>query len=136
MGGRYLLIEFDDDTAATNLREQINAATRKGKRFRVVGLFARPGRACECIISPDVRSKDRVVRGGKFGWWLCTNCKKPRMGNHELNNLIIPPEVIEPTTFEGVDTMNPDVAPKPYIRHAVGISIVTLPERVAHPTER
>lgn len=131
MAGRYLLIEFDDEAAASSLRAQIDAATNKGKRFRVVGLFARPGTACICIITQGQRAKDMVKRGGKFGWWLCQICGKPKLGNHQLKNLIIPPEVNSPATFEGVDTLSTSVEPKEYIRHVESISLITLPARVA-----
>lgn len=131
MAGRYLLIEFDDEAAASSLREQINAATKKGKRFRVVGLFARPGKSCICIITQGQRAKDLVQRGGRFGWWLCKSCGKPRLGNHQLKNLVIPTEVIEPTVFDDVDTLMTQVDTRKYIRHVDSISLITLPERVA-----
>jgi hypothetical protein len=132
MGGRYLLIEFDDDAAADRLREQIDSATRKGKKFRVVGLFARPGRACQCVPRKDQRAKDAVQRGGRFGWWLCTTCGKPRFGNHNLINILKPKDVIEPPAFEGVDInfIGREQGPLSYIRHAGELTLVTYPERV------
>jgi hypothetical protein len=131
MAGRYLLIEFDDAATATILREQINAATRKGKKFRVVGLFIRPSRACQCGPSHDIRHADQVKRGGKFGWWVCTRCNRPRMGDHQLNNQLAPNEILEPNQFDGVDALNPSMDMKPYIRHASGLSIHTLPAAIA-----
>lgn len=131
MPGRYLLIEFDDDAAADSLRAQISKATGSGKKFRVVGLFARPGRPCKCIISPDKRSKDMVKRGDRLGWWVCTTCGKPRMGDHHLKNMLAPDEIEDPAIMIGVDALNPDINPKPFVRHAIGLSIVTFPKRVA-----
>lgn len=133
MAGRYLLIEFDDDTAASLLREQINRAAKAGKKFRVVGLFARPGKTCGCAYIPGERSADRVARGAKLGWWVCSTCKRPRHGNHQLKNLITPPEVVEPRTFEGVDTLHFPMDERQYIFHPEGISLNLLPERVASP---
>lgn len=131
MAGRYLLIEFDDEQSASSLRAQIDAASKKGKKFRVVGLFARPGKPCTCSIIGE-RSKDLVKQGSKFGWWLCQRCGKPRLGNHQLKNLIIPTEVIEPAQFDGVDMLSVTSEEIPYIRHASFISLITLPEKVLH----
>lgn len=135
MPGRYLLIEFDDEDAATALRAQISNATSKGKKFRVVGLFARPGKACTCSYAADktTRSKDWVSRGERLGWWVCNTCKRPRMGDHQLKNLIIPSEVIDPPTFVGVDPLYPiDVADPVYLRHPTSLTLTTYPERVAN----
>jgi hypothetical protein len=131
MVSRYLLIEFDDETSATSLREQINKATRSGKLFRVVGLFARPGSSCQCAPTRGEKIKDRFTRGSKFGWWLCTTCNKPRLGDHQLTNILTPDQIIDPNTFEGVDYYIPQVRPRSYIRHAIGLSLITLPERIA-----
>lgn len=131
MAGRYLLIEFDDEASASSLRAQIDNATKKGKRFRVVGLFARPGTSCICLITQGQRAKDIVQRGGKFGWWLCKTCGKPRLGDHQLKNLITPPEILSPSLLAGVDTLYIPVETRNYIRHTESISLITMPERVA-----
>ena len=135
MPGRYLLIEFDDEATASLLREQINAATRKGKRFRVVGWFARPGRPCQCSIVGE-RSADLVKRGGKFGWWVCTRCKRPRLGNHDLQNLITPPELESFAVIDGVDMLAKAPLPNLFMRHAANISLITLPADVARRDHR
>jgi hypothetical protein len=133
MPGRYLVIEFDDDQDADKLRAQIDEATKKGRSYRAVGLFARPGKVCICsnIAAERGRSRDNVIRGAKFGWWLCTKCHRPRLGNHELKNLIPQTDIIEPTLVEGVDVYArmPDL--KNYTRYPLIMGVVTYPEEVA-----
>ena len=133
MAGRYLLIEFDDEASASSLRAKIDNATKAGKKFRVVGLFARPGASCSCGALPGDRAKDKVKRGGRLGWWVCTTCKKPRLGDHQLHNLIPLQGVIEPMIFKGVDALyNLDVKDPKYVRHPMSLHIVTYPERVVN----
>lgn len=100
MAGRYLLIEFDDATQADALRAQINAATKKGKRFRVVGLYARPGKTCTCANTlkeaRELRSKTaKAIIGKAFGWWICPQCRRPRSGSQNPKNLLKPHEIID-----------------------------------------
>lgn len=99
MPSRYLLIEFDDETTATNLREQIDRATRKGKNFRVVGLFAKPTNYCRCGANHTYqRGKPAVeVRTGrKYGWRVCMQCKRPLANSWGLVNLLKPRDIINP----------------------------------------
>lgn len=131
MAGRYLLIEFDNEAEASSLRAQIDTASSKGRPFRVVGIYARPGTTCICIISSGQRAKAMVKRGSKFGWWLCQTCGKPRLGNHELKNLLTPPDIISPALFAGVDTLGVSKDTKDYLRHPASISVITLPGGVA-----
>lgn len=105
MTGRYLLVEFDSKEQAEKLMQQINAATREGKRFRVVGLFAKPGPDfCRC--GPDnwisTRTRGgRTKRGPKFGWQVCMDCKKPVPVMNFLRNLLSAEDIINPTTHDG-----------------------------------
>ena len=102
MGARYLLIEFDDEAAASRLREQIDNATRKGKGFRVVGLFAKPRNYCRC---GDVHTIERgrpiteVKRGRKYGWRVCMDCKRPLQNFGYLTNLLKPRDIINPVKW-------------------------------------
>lgn len=97
MGARYLLIEFDDEAPANRLREQIDAATRKGKKYRVVGLFARPKSFCRCgTWETERNAKSTLKRGAKFGWSVCTVCKKPAPTMGFLRNLISNQEILDP----------------------------------------
>lgn len=132
MGSRYLLIEFDDDAASDTLRAQIDKATRSGKKFRVVGLFAKPRNLCECskYQLQDYRAAERVVRGARFGWWLCRRCKKARMGDHQLENLMTPADIIDAPELHGVDPYMPDPRPSSYFFHIKTLSLMLLPFRV------
>lgn len=104
---RYLLIEFDQTAQADALRAQIDAATRKGKPFRVVGVFAKPGPTfCQCATWVSSRVKSSTLkRGKKFGWDVCTECKRPAPIINFLRNLLEPSEIIDPqlTEIKGVD---------------------------------
>lgn len=98
MASRYLLIEFDDEASANKLRAQIDNASRAGKRFRVVGLFAKP-QAPFCACPPDrqITTKTHtsiLKRGRKLGWWMCTECKRPAQNNSALINLMKPKDII------------------------------------------
>ena len=103
MAGRYLLIEFDDEAAAERLRAQINTATRAGKKFRVVGLFSRPGPIfCRCGNWESSRGRPFTPqqRGRKFGWQVCLVCKKPVPTMTFLVNLVRPVDIIDPPLYD------------------------------------
>lgn len=102
MGSRYLLLEFDDDEAAAKLQLQINEASLRGRPYRVIGLFAKPTKYCECDPKNHTtgRAGDATLkRGRKFGWWVCTTCKRPSDGLHGLVNLLKPSDIISPPTW-------------------------------------
>lgn len=81
---RYLLVEFDSNDAADRMRAQIDAAEANGKAFRVIGMFSKTAKVCEC----EIRS-DKSVRGSKLGWWLCPTCHKPKSGaGQTLKNML------------------------------------------------
>ncbi len=123
MGARYLLIEFDDEASATRLREQIDAATRKGKKYRVVGLFARPRGFCRCGTWTTSRAVNSTLkRGAKFGWSVCTTCKKPAPSMGFLRNLIKHNEVIDPV----VDDVHNDLehTHRRYQFHTIGLTAI------------
>jgi len=105
MGGRYLLIEFDDEASASRLRAQIDSATLKGRPFRVVGLFAKPGpRFCRCGTWTTSRGQVSTLKfGAKFGWQVCTTCKRPAPIISFLRNLLKPEDVIQPQTHDTLD---------------------------------
>lgn len=86
---RLVLVEFDSDAAADAFIQKIDSQTEKGKKFRIVGLFAKPTRWCGCP-QDDGYSKNEVVMGGKYGWWVHIKCRRPRMGTHNPHNLIKP----------------------------------------------
>lgn len=72
---RYLLVEFDGNDSADRMRAMIDDAEAKGKGFRVVGMFSKATKLCEC----PTRS-DKSVKGSKYRWWLCPECRKPKKG--------------------------------------------------------
>lgn len=81
---RYLLVELDNNDSADRMRAQIDAAELAGKGMRVVGMFSKPAALCGC----PVRS-EKSVRGAKFGWWLCPECRRPKSGSPQtLANML------------------------------------------------
>lgn len=104
---RYLLVEFDNDDQADTLRAQIDSAAKKGKPYRVLGMFQKPRRFCACPPDKDRQNWKRLVRGSKYGWWVCGTCKRARLGIHQLNNLLSHEERLSPTTSDGVDYLEP-----------------------------
>lgn len=72
---RYLLVELDGNDSADRMRAQIDTAEAAGKGMRVVAMFSKPAALCGCAI----RSA-KSVRGAKFGWWLCPECRRPKSG--------------------------------------------------------
>jgi hypothetical protein len=103
MASRYVLLEFDDHTSAEKLMGQINDATRKGRPYRVVGYFAKPTQFCQCGIenwTTSSRKQSTTKRGRRYGWWVCTVCKRPTASESGLANLIAPSDIINPQRFD------------------------------------
>lgn len=98
---QYLVIEFDDEAQASALRAQIDNATRKGKSYRVVGLFGKPGKTCDCYRDTANSKTWDIRRGSKKGWWICGKCRRAIVSNHTLINQISRDEVISPSTLVG-----------------------------------
>lgn len=110
MARRYLLIEFDDEATANTLRGRIDEATRKGKKYRVVGLFAKPGPDfCRCgedlPYDPHVYERGRKYIaskvGRRLGWRVCLECKKPLAQVGALKNMLEPEDIIDPDVHIG-----------------------------------
>lgn len=84
---RYLVLEFEDNESALKLKQKIDDARAGGAMYRVVGLFIKPRRLCTCPRPQGTRYKLPMhERGLKFGWWVCPDCNRPRMGSHQLVN--------------------------------------------------
>lgn len=84
MMGRYLLVEFDDNDSADRMRAQIDAAEAKGKSFRVIGLWAKPSKLCDCLVKSG-----KSIRGSKLGWYVCPTCRRPKAGSPQsMHNLL------------------------------------------------
>jgi hypothetical protein len=94
---RYVVLEFAKNADADEFIQQINEQTAQGMLRRIVGVFVKPGRVCHCYKwertnSGDKNEKVGIQRGGKFGWWVCTQCNRPRRAGHDLVNQILPSE--------------------------------------------
>jgi hypothetical protein len=90
---RYVVIEFDDNSVAETFVAD-HAETIRGDGQRIVGVFVKPGKTCDCPDMARANYGDKnwkfagIGRGEKFGWWVCTRCNRPRKAGHQLNNQI------------------------------------------------
>ena len=66
---RDLGVLLDSNAAADRMRAQIDAAEANGKGMRVIAMFSKTAKVCEC----EVR-QEKSIRGSKLGWWLCPIC--------------------------------------------------------------
>jgi hypothetical protein len=92
---RYVVVEFKNNGDAEAFIERIHQDTAQGTMRRIVGVFVKPGRTCDCRNWQRTNSGDKnqavtIVRGGKFGWWVCTACNRPRKAGHQLVNQVLP----------------------------------------------
>lgn len=113
---RYVVIEFPDNKEADWFIEQVNqdcAKRRKeGNPFlsRIVGVFVKPGRTCNCPDWGRANYGDKnwqpanIARGEKFGWWVCSRCSKPRKGGHQLVNQLDTSSTYEGAIFDDYET--------------------------------
>ena len=102
MASRYVLLEVDDVQLAERLMEKFNDGSRRGSAYRVVGYFAKPTDYCQCGVETWTTTSRRVSttkRGRKFGWYVCTTCKRPTASESGLVNLIDPSDIINPQHF-------------------------------------
>ena len=108
--GRYIVIDFDQNEAA----EAFLKDWAEGKEYfpgnlsRIVGIFVKPGRTCKCpdafrINYGDKNQEHGILRGEKFGWWVCTRCGKPRKGGHQLVNQMKASDHPEGPSFDGYE---------------------------------
>lgn len=79
---RYVVVEFDDNAQADEFVRRVNS--NPDRKFRVPWVFAKPTKYCECP-STGTRSSDpiRVVRGDKWGWWVCSKCHRAMGGSYQ-----------------------------------------------------
>jgi len=73
MAGRYVLVEFDDPSAAEAFTQNVTLSAQLD--FDVKGMFLSPDKFCEC---PDRtrQGNNNWARGSRSGIWLCRRCKK------------------------------------------------------------
>jgi hypothetical protein len=110
---RYVVVEFADNGAAEEFIagiNQLNKTIRKDGLVdfgrRVVGVFVKPGKTCGCPDANRANYGDKnwqpatIARGAKFGWWVCSRCKRPRKAGHSLVNQLRLSETYEGSIYE------------------------------------
>lgn len=68
---RYVVLSFPDNDDATAFVEG------KDHRAEVVGVYAQPTMFCESFGGCSTGRVKPFTRGTKFGWWVCSGCRKP-----------------------------------------------------------
>lgn len=115
--GTLLVIEFDDLSQAEAMRQKIDLATAKHNKFRITGMFRTPRSWCSCGPDPSTGKLPPLTRGKKLGWWIHEACRKPRLGDHELINLLAREDISAP------DDSNY------YMHRIVGVGVSILPRK-------
>lgn len=74
MAGRIVVLEFDDRGLAEEF--VTNAGALKKDGAKVLAMFLRPNRFCQC---PDKQRQNAKNwrKGKRTGLYLCTTCNKP-----------------------------------------------------------
>src|SRR6478609_2303574 len=108
---RYVVVEFPDNAEAESFVRQVMEQNRFARQdrlpflSRIVGVFVKPGKTCECGDRNKANYGDKnwhhatIARGEKFGWWVCSRCNRPRAAGHQLVNQIVASETYEGTSF-------------------------------------
>lgn len=79
---KYVLLVFDDDAAADKAVQMIQGAHGllwlhdQQMSCDVRGVYKKPTKFCRCV---GVKGR-AFTRGQKYGWWVCSKCKKPTIG--------------------------------------------------------
>ncbi len=84
---RYVLLSFDNTETANEFVKRIDRQTEQGKPFRVIGIYARFTKFCEC--GDDVPATE-IKMDKKTRWWYHARCKKPRKRYQCPANLRLP----------------------------------------------
>lgn len=100
---RYVVVEFADNADAEAFISEVDEMNkiRRDDRMpfvrRIAAVFVKPGSICQCwdwnvanYRNPDqMKHQGRgIAEGEKFGWWVCSTCKKPRRAGHKLRNQV------------------------------------------------
>lgn len=109
---RYVVVEFsrneDAEAFIKDVGEQCKAYRMDGILSkvprRIVGVFVKPGKTCECWDASHINYGDKnrehgIALGEKFGWWVCTKCNRPRAAGHQLRNQLSMTEMYEGVVF-------------------------------------
>lgn len=74
MAGRFVVLEFDDRSAAESFMENHYMPEQLG--YRPLAMFVVPTKFCDC---PDKKRQNAKnwARGKRTGLQLCVNCRRP-----------------------------------------------------------
>lgn len=87
---RYLLVQVDSNKRASALKEKLDSAGG----VETIAIFAKPTEFCQC------GSVGNSIRGRKYGWRMCAQCKLPKRTMHYLRNLM--DDISLPAKFQDV----------------------------------
>jgi hypothetical protein len=92
---KYVILQFDDDGEASifvqstvengllvnRMAEDINREYGVWHFSPIVrAVFQRPTKFCDCASTGTNLKARGFTRGKKYGWWVCSICKKPTSG--------------------------------------------------------
>lgn len=89
---RYVVLAFDNDDEADAFVSVCNEtgivgvfAHEMGRHVRhfapiVRAVFQKPTKFCDCMSTGKNTKARGFTRGKKYGWWVCSICKKPTIG--------------------------------------------------------
>ena len=86
---KYVLFSFESDAEADKFVASVpgEANARGDEVPLLVAEFKKPTQYCKC--TDKERAGKLGVRGSKYGWFVCGNCKKPaKNGNQVIYNLL------------------------------------------------
>lgn len=84
---KYVLLNFEDDDAADQFVKDctdypdapiLTPVQENEVKAFVRGVWKKPTKFCDCR-GGGMKNRG-FTRGKKFGWWVCTKCKKPTVG--------------------------------------------------------
>lgn len=82
---RFIVLQVEDDSMIEPLLTKLKPLESRGVRH--AGTFGTPSRWCACP-HPEGYHKGQIAVGAKYGWWVCTVCRRPRMGGHQPTNML------------------------------------------------
>src|SRR5690554_5764621 len=90
---KYVLLEFDDDEAAEGaIMGWMSGGNMHPEGFdpvRVRGVYQKPTKFCDCTKTGERKPNETLVRGQKYGWYVCRVCKRPpRVMSQLLKNIL------------------------------------------------
>jgi hypothetical protein len=85
---RYVVISFDDNDEADSFVKH----NMLGHGSTIEAVFAKPTVFCDsnksCFVKLGARKSHSFTRGKKYGWWVCSTCKKPNHRNSSPEKLM------------------------------------------------